>query len=81
MDGAQITAWATIAPAPDASWSLAQIGDFDGNGKSDLLWRQDTTGTLVEWLMDGAQIASNQTIATYSGSSWQVQSKPTNSAV
>jgi hypothetical protein len=28
-------------------------GDFDGDGKADLLWRNAVTGTAVVWLMDG----------------------------
>ena len=70
-----------IAASPDASWSVAQVGDFNGDGKSDLLWRQDTTGALAEWLMDGPQITSSQSISVTPDSSWQVQSRPTNSAV
>jgi hypothetical protein len=66
---------------PDASWSIAQIGDLNGDGKSDLLWRQSGSGTLAEWTMNGSDIASSQTIAAAPDSSWQVQSKPTNYAV
>jgi uncharacterized repeat protein (TIGR03803 family) len=32
----------------------AQVaGDFNGDGKSDILWRQSTTGQVGIWLMDG----------------------------
>lgn len=64
-----------------SSWTIAATSDFNGDGKSDLLWRQTGSGTLVEWLMDGSQIASSQMIAATPDSTWQVQSKPTNSAV
>ncbi len=59
----------------------AAINDFSADGKSDLLWRQTSTGSLAEWLMDGSQITSSQVIAATPDSTWQVQSKPTNSAV
>jgi hypothetical protein len=32
-------------------------GDFDGDGKFDLLWR-DTSGNLAIWFMNGAQVTS-----------------------
>jgi hypothetical protein len=36
--------------APDASWNVVAIGDFNGDGKSDIIWQQRSTGDLVEWL-------------------------------
>jgi hypothetical protein len=26
---------------PDATWKIAEVADFDGDGKSDILWRND----------------------------------------
>ncbi len=68
------------AVAPDASWSVVEIGDFDGNGSSDMLWRQSTTGALSEWLMNGSQIVSTSTLSASPDANWQVQGKPTNFA-
>ncbi len=45
-------------------------GDFDGDGKSDILWR-DTSGNVAIWLMNGAQV----TLAAGVGSaptSWSI---------
>ena len=33
------------------NWRIAGIGDFDGNGSSDILW-QDTAGDVAIWLME-----------------------------
>jgi Domain of unknown function (DUF4347) len=69
----------------DTTWSLVEIGGFNGDGKSDALWRQSTTGALSEWLMNGSQITSASTVTSQSvnpmpDASWQVLSKPTNFA-
>jgi hypothetical protein len=41
-------------PAPvDPSWQVKGIGDFDGDGRSDILWRQ-TSGQVAIWHMTGA---------------------------
>jgi serralysin len=50
--------------APDASWNVVELGDFNGDGKADILWQQNTTGSLVEWLMNGSQITSSQNLTS-----------------
>jgi len=55
MNGSQISASRAVTyqgnvVAPDASWNVVAIGDFNGDGKSDIIWQQRSTGDLVEWL-------------------------------
>ncbi len=45
-----------ILPSVDASWSVAGIGDFNGDGKSDILWRRNDGANYV-WMIDGASIS------------------------
>jgi hypothetical protein len=43
---------------------MARGGHRDkGDGHGDILWRNDA-GTVVEWLMNGAQILSAQTLGS-----------------
>ena len=51
MNGAQVTQAAAAGSAP-TTWSIVETGDFDGDGKSDILW-QDTSGNVAIWFMNG----------------------------
>jgi probable HAF family extracellular repeat protein len=69
------------AVAPDASWKIVEVGDFNGDGNSDLLWRNDN-GTMAEWLMNGSKITASvaptsQGNAVSPDASWSVQGQPT----
>ena len=38
-------------------------GDFNADGTTDLLWQQNSSGTVYEWLMGGNGIAAQQALA------------------
>jgi hypothetical protein len=40
---------------PGADWHIVDTGDFDGDGKADILWRTDSGATAI-WEMDGTHI-------------------------
>jgi len=47
-------------------------GDYNGDTRSDILWRDSSTGRIVMHLMDGATILSNTDVATVSDAQWQI---------
>jgi hypothetical protein len=55
MDGTAVREWRLLSPdaAAAANWRPAAVADFDGDSEPDLLWRNDTTSSLVIWLMEG----------------------------
>ena len=56
MNGAAIASAGALGDIP-MIWSIAQTGDYDNDGKSDLLWR-DTNGNTVMWFMSGLAVSS-----------------------
>jgi FG-GAP repeat len=36
-------------------WSIVATGDFNGDGKGDIVWR-NTSGTTAIWLMNGSTL-------------------------
>jgi Tannase and feruloyl esterase/FG-GAP-like repeat len=60
MNGANVIQEVDFGPVP-SNWKIAGIGDFDGNGSTDILWR-DTSGNVGIWLMSGTSILSTTVI-------------------
>jgi hypothetical protein len=85
MNGSQIESAQTVthngaATTLDPSWSVAAIGDFDGDGNADILLR-NTSGAFQEWAMNGSAItaASNVTAGgqAITAPAFQAQGSPT----
>jgi len=69
MNGTQILANQFIGQIP-ANWHVAANGDFNGDGKTDVLLHSDSGG-LVILEMNGTQILANQSIGQVP-SNWHV---------
>ena len=77
MDGTTIKASeGFIRSVADTTWQVAGIGDFDGDGKSDLLWRNASTGQNYLYPMDGTTIKPTEGyLRTVPVGNWAVMSK------
>jgi YD repeat-containing protein len=42
----------------DPDWSVSHVGDFNGDGKKDILWRNTSDGRIVLWLMNGFTVTA-----------------------
>ena len=54
---------ALIGTAP-TNWSIIGQRDFDGDGFTDILWRDSTTGAVAIWFMNGFQVTSTTSLGT-----------------
>jgi hypothetical protein len=55
-----------------ALWAIAETGDFDGDGKSDILWRETSAGTVEIWFMNGVVVSAPIAIG-YVSPDWVIQ--------
>jgi hypothetical protein len=46
MDGLQVLQTGGLGNV-GGSWNVAEPGDYDGDGKSDILWRDTSTGNTA----------------------------------
>jgi len=56
---------------PDPSWQAKFVADFYGDGGSDILFQNSTTGEVYLWKQDGLSISTFGSIGT-PGPAWQV---------
>src|SRR5207253_1615015 len=77
---AAILASGSVETIVDASGSYAAPGkavssanvDFNGDGLSDILWRNSSDNSYGIWEMNGAQVEVEPTVGGANSSSWQV---------
>ena len=55
QDSSLVTLGGHAVNVDNDKWSVAGIGDFNGDGNSDVLWRS-ASGEVGLWLMDGAHL-------------------------
>ncbi len=62
-----------ISSNPASSWVIADSGDYDGGGKTDLLWRNTATNQVAVWELDGTQLQpGTDYVSTIAAPGWQV---------
>ena len=60
-----------VSPNPGPSWKAIGSGDFNGDGHSDILWQNASTGQVAIWEMNGTSIIGGGTLGVNAGPSWK----------
>ena len=69
MNGTSVIGNAALSN-PGSAWHLICTGDFNGDGKSDLLW-QSSDGTPAIWEMNGTSVIGGAALSN-PGSAWHL---------
>ncbi|MBW4440837.1 MAG: S8 family serine peptidase [Plectolyngbya sp. WJT66-NPBG17] len=56
----------------DLNWQVQRVGDFDRDGDRDLLWRNQSTGQIALWQMNGMALEVGQYLETVSDHAWKI---------
>jgi len=57
---------------PNLAWKIVATGDYNGDGKADILYRNDTTGQLYLYLMNGTTSTAAASINTEPNLAWKI---------
>jgi predicted extracellular nuclease len=76
MNGTVLTSGTFTNPPAlsDPRWKVYATGDFNGDGKPDLVWRHQDSGQIVMWFMDGVNLGSGTLTnpSTLADLGWQI---------
>jgi hypothetical protein len=75
MDGANpqaIIGQGVIHTEPNLAWKVVALGDYDGDGKADLLWRNESTGMVYMMLMNGLARSAEYIVYVEPNLAWKV---------
>ena len=56
----------------DPSWSIAGVGDFNADGRADVLWRNQDAALTSLWTMNGVTATSTNLLSVQAGAQWQI---------
>jgi hypothetical protein len=68
--GSTVSFTGVSATGLDASWSIVAIGDYNGDGRSDILWRNAATGIVTSWESTGHGFTQNVIDTTTIPAGW-----------
>jgi len=72
MNGPGLAGSTFLAPI-GLTWMAQGIGDFDGNGTADILWREATSGATYIWFMNGATVTGSGYTSSGADNTWAIQ--------
>jgi len=72
VNGSTVTS-STLGSVP-SNWVVQGVGDFNGDGVPDVLWRDSTSGTVAIWFLNSSgQVGSSGTVGAVStGTTWAI---------
>jgi hypothetical protein len=64
---------ASVSPGSHpAGYNVVGVGDFTGNGTSDILWQNSTTGDVDEWQLSNGQWSASVDLGSHPGTGWSI---------
>jgi hypothetical protein len=71
-DGSFVQSSASLTTVAGSQWTIVGRADFNNDGKTDILWRNTTTGDNTVWFMDGTSFVSAGSIFSVADPNWVI---------
>jgi hypothetical protein len=74
MNGANYVSQDLVMAVANVYWEIAGTGDFNSDGKPDILWRYyGPEGYNVVWYMNGTNYVSQDLVMAVANSNWRIE--------
>ena len=73
MDGTRQIGVEALPAVTDTSWGIGGIGDFNGDGQPDVVWRHSFTGNNALWYMNRTQVIGRAALPAVADTSWVIE--------
>ena len=70
--GLSVSGGQVIAPIADTNWKIGGTADFNADGLTDILWRNQSTGDDLVWYMDGTNIIGGALLPSINDVNWTI---------
>jgi subtilisin-like proprotein convertase family protein len=60
----------------NSGWDIKSIGDYNGDGKDDMIWRNANTGAIWQYQMNGFAIISSKQVTSIADANWKIVGSP-----
>jgi hypothetical protein len=71
MEDGQIKTSELVSTVGSLDWQIANMGDYDGDGKADILWRNESAARNIVHLMDGLSV-KDKGVLRPTDNTWQL---------
>ena len=71
MNGNSLIGGGPVTPNPGLAWKAIGTGDFNGDGHSDILFQNTTSGQVSIWEMNGNALIGGGPVSPNPGPTWQ----------
>ena len=76
MAGVTYVGEAALPPVPDLNWQIGGTGDFNGDGKVDILWRYYGAGGYnYVWYMNGVTSIGGEFLTPVADPYWRIANR------
>ena len=73
MNGLTVSTSAFLPTIADTNWEIGGRGDFNGDGKADVILRNKSTGQDIGWLMNGLTVSTSAFMPTIADTNWEIK--------
>ena len=67
-----LVSWASLLTVTDQNWTIVGTGDFNDDGKPDIILRNTSSGQDVVWYMNGATLTSWANLPAVADQTWAI---------